>query len=81
MTSLKIDRQKRATARGAEMSTTVECERFLEETRTRLGYGKLSRHQSEAILKFITGRDVLVILPTGSGKFSRCALIGSGQPD
>ena len=63
------------------MSTTVECERFLEETRTRLGYGKLSRHQSEAILKFITGRDVLVILPTGSGKFSRCALIGSGQPD
>jgi RecQ family ATP-dependent DNA helicase len=47
-----------------ERRTTV-C---LGEVARELGYPSLSTHQQEAILKFVSGTDVLVVLPTGSGK-------------
>lgn len=34
----------------------------------RLGYSELTPYQQEAVLKFVSGTDVLVVLPTGSGK-------------
>ena len=40
----------------------------LGEVAREFGYSSLSTHQQEAILKFVSGTDVLVVLPTGSGK-------------
>ena len=34
----------------------------------RLGYSSLSDHQQKAVVEFVGGHDVLVVLPTGSGK-------------
>ena len=42
--------------------------RCLKQVGEKLGYSALTIHQQEAILEFVSGRDVLVVLPTGSGK-------------
>ena len=36
---------------------------------TQLGYLCLSAEQQEAVVNFVTGRDVFVSLPTGAGKY------------
>ena len=39
-----------------------------EDSVVRLGFDCLQNNQREAIISFLSGNDVLVLLPTGSGK-------------
>lgn len=40
----------------------------MEDATKQLGYAELTRHQALAVEAFLSGRDVFVSLPTGSGK-------------
>ena len=51
------------------MTFKVEhIELAINKTIRRLGYKELSTEQHEAIVKFVSGRDVFISLPTGAGK-------------
>ena len=49
----------------SEMETPLHA---LEIVTTRLGYSKLKKEQKDAILSFLAGRDVFIVLPTGYRK-------------
>ena len=42
------------------------------ESAKKLGYQILKPHQEEAIVEFISGKDMLMTLPTGYGNKSLC---------
>ena len=46
----------------------VEMEELVNEAALEMGYSSIRDKQKEAILGFLSGRDVFVSLPTGSGK-------------
>ena len=46
----------------------ADAERAVERAAQSLGYPDLKKEQKEAMIKFISGRDVFVSLPTGFGK-------------
>ena len=48
--------------------TIEEKETFIDQAAQSLGYEELKRQQKDAILQFISGKDVFVALPTGYGK-------------
>ena len=48
--------------------TRDTIDRAIHEAVTKLGYSRASSDQVVAIREFILGRDVFVMLPTGSGK-------------
>ena len=54
------------------LNTMVEFSQLLPMILTRvanvMGYGELSVKQQEAIMEFITGRDIFDTLPISSGK-------------
>ena len=54
--------------RLSELCTEADCHCMFEQVKEKLGYSDLTIHQQQAILKFVSGCDVLVVLPTGSGK-------------
>lgn len=49
-------------------STEVNLKGICEQTAVSMGYPDLKREQSEAMMAFISGKDVFVVLPTGFGK-------------
>ena len=46
----------------------VEMEELVNKAALEMGYSSIRDKQKEAILGFLSGRDVFVSLPTGSGK-------------
>ena len=48
--------------------TGVKIDLAIEETVQKLGYSRATDNQALAIWEFVLGRDVFVMLPTGSGK-------------
>ena len=48
--------------------TRGTIDRAIHEAVTKLGYSRASSDQVVAIQEFVLGRDVFVMLPTGSGK-------------
>ena len=49
-------------------SVTVPLTATLQAAAWQMGYSALRKHQIEAVSLFMSGRDVFVSLPTGSGK-------------
>ena len=49
--------------------TEVAFEAFILLAFQALGYERPTQEQKEAIRAFVSGSDVMVLLPTGSGKF------------
>ena len=45
-----------------------------------VGYKKLNHRQNEAVKEFVSGRDVFVSLPTGSGKSLCYAVLPARSP-
>ena len=45
-----------------------EVQAHLSQVTNRLGYPSLTDHQRKAVAEFVSGHDVLVVLPTSSGK-------------
>jgi len=52
----------------ATQSVTVPLTATLQAAARQMGYSTLRQHQIEAVSLFMSGRDVFVSLPTGSGK-------------
>ena len=50
------------------MDNLSSVESIVETVTSRLGYATLKKEQKDAILSFVVGRDVLVMLPTSYGK-------------
>ena len=50
------------------MSDQASIETAVSEAAPKLGYDSLKPEQFSAIVEFVKGRDVFVILPTGFGK-------------
>ena len=48
--------------------TYLTIEDFIDQAAQSLVYEELKRQQKDAILQFISGKDVFVALPTGYGK-------------
>ena len=54
-----------------EMEKNLSSVKVIVETVTsRLGYATLKKEQKDAILSFVVGRDVFVVLPTGYGSYT-----------
>jgi superfamily II DNA helicase RecQ len=43
-----------------------------EQAAASLGYSQLKHEQLEAMMEFVSGKDVFVVLPTGFGEFDIC---------
>ena len=50
------------------MATTSDIREIVGRAATSLGYSELKPEQEQAILAFVSGKDVFVALPTGYGK-------------
>ena len=48
--------------------SAVEIENILQQVVLSLGYSELKQHQKDAVVQFVSGKDVFVALPTGYGK-------------
>ena len=62
------------------MAVTVHLTATLQAVSQQMGFSTLRQHQVEAVSLFMSGRDVFVSLPTGSGK-SLCYCILPGVFD
>lgn len=51
-----------------EMNATKDLKAVCEQAAASLGYSQLKPQQLEAMMAFISGKDVFVVLPTGFGK-------------
>ena len=43
--------------------SAVEIEKILQQAVLSLGYSELKQHQMDAVVQFVSGRDVFVALP------------------
>lgn len=50
------------------MQDTKDLKAVCEQAAASLGYSQLKPQQLEAMVKFVGGKDVFVVLPTGFGK-------------
>ena len=50
------------------MTEDAKIELALQVAVTRLGFAELKEKQKEAVVAFVSGKDVFVSLPTGYGK-------------
>ena len=53
---------------ASKRPSSSEIQAAVEASAYRLGFQHLREEQKEAVVSFVSGKDVLVLLPTGSGK-------------